>query len=43
MKRALGSIKWKLVLLYAVLVVCVILVSGIYIIGNIQQNLYQSR
>lgn len=43
MKRALGSIKWKLVLLYAVLVVCVILVSGIYIIGNIQQNLYESR
>lgn len=43
MKKALGSIKWKLVLLYAVLVVCVILVSGIYIIGNIQQNLYKSR
>lgn len=43
MKKTFGSIKWKLVLLYAVLVVCVIFISGIYIIGNIQQNLYQSR
>ncbi|MFR8088091.1 MAG: ATP-binding protein [Lachnospirales bacterium] len=43
MKRSFGSIKWKLVLVYAVLVVCVIFVSGIYIIGNIQRNLYQAR
>ena len=43
MKRSFGSIKWKLVLVYAVLVVCVIFISGIYIIGNIQRNLYQSR
>ncbi|MBQ7916531.1 MAG: HAMP domain-containing protein [Firmicutes bacterium] len=43
MKKTVGSIKWKLVLIYAVLVVCVILVIGIYIIGNIRQNLYRSR
>ena len=43
MKGSFGSIKWKLVLVYAVLVVCVIFVSGIYIIGNIQRNLYQAR
>ena len=43
MKRSFGSIKWKLVLVYAVLVVCVIFISGIYIIGTIQRNLYQSR
>ena len=43
MKKSFGSIKWKLVLVYAALVVCVILVIGVYIIGNIQKNLYQSR
>ena len=29
MKKPFGSIKWKLVLLYAVLVVCVILVLAL--------------
>jgi len=37
-----GSIKWKLILLYVILVVFVILVSGIYIITNVQKNEYQN-
>ena len=43
MKGSRGSIKWKLMLLYAVLVVIVIIVIGIYMIGKIRRNLYQSR
>lgn len=38
----MGSIKWKLILLYVILVVFVILVSGIYIITNVQKNEYQN-
>ncbi len=37
----MGSIKWKLVLLYVILVVFVIVVSGFYIILNVQRNAYQ--
>lgn len=37
----MGSIKWKLVLLYVILVVFVILVSGIYIIMNVRSNEYK--
>ena len=35
-----GSIKWKLVLLYVILVVFVIIISGVYIVVNIQQSAY---
>ena len=41
--RPRGSIKWKLMLLYAVLVVFVIATIGTFIIGNIQRSLYRSR
>ena len=37
----MGSIKWKLVLLYIILVVLVIVVSGVYIIINVQQRAYK--
>ena len=36
----MGSIKWKLVLLYVILVVFVIIISGVYIVVNIQQSAY---
>lgn len=38
----MGTIKWKLVLLYVILVVFVIIVSGIYIIINVQKNAYET-
>ena len=41
--RSRGSIKWKLMLLYAVLVVFVIAMIGTVIIGNIQRSLYSTR
>ncbi len=37
----MGSIKWKLVLLYILLVVFVIVVSGVYIITSVQRNQYR--
>ena len=37
----MGSIKWKLVLLYILLVVFVIVVSGVYIIMSVQRNQYR--
>ncbi len=39
----MGSIKWKLVFLYVILVVLVIVVSGFYIILNVQQNAYREK
>lgn len=38
--ETVGSIKWKLVLLYVILVVFVIVISGVYIVVNIQQSEY---
>ena len=38
--ETVGSIKWKLVLLYVILVVFVIIISGVYIVVNIQQSAY---
>lgn len=37
----MGSIKWKLVFLYILLVVFVIVVSGVYIIMSVQRNQYK--
>ena len=37
----MGSIKWKLVFLYILLVVFVIVISGVYIILSVQRNQYK--